>query len=98
MGADWKEAVVKAAVEFERNQAMRKLGEVQQGVLRSLREFGYWIPEHSGWVWDNTSGTQRVLESLVKRGLVTKQEVLEHPKFEHKFRKPKFCYLPVKEE
>ncbi len=43
-------------------------GEVQQSVLKSL-DRGPWH-EHCGWLWDTPSGTRRILNSLVKRGLV----------------------------
>lgn len=46
-----------------------KLGEVQKSVLRSLRDHGCWSPR-CGWVWDNTSGTKKILESLRRRGFV----------------------------
>ena len=49
---------------------MRELGETQFLVLRALREHGSWYPA-CGWIWDTYSGTKRVLDSLVKRGLVT---------------------------
>lgn len=48
-----------------------KLGRVQEAVLRSLTVHGGWH-DGCGWVWDTPSGTIRVLETLVKRGLVTK--------------------------
>lgn len=49
----------------------RKLGEVQEVNLRNLRERGEW---HRGtwWLWDTLSNTERIMESLVKRGLATK--------------------------
>jgi hypothetical protein len=51
---------------------MRSLGETQQDVLDSLREHGgYWHPG-CGWLWDTHSGTVKIMESLLKRGLVTK--------------------------
>ena len=77
---------------------MRKLGVNQQDCLRAIREYGYWIPDHSGWIWDTTSNTTKILESLVKRGLVTKRMVLEHPKFGHRFRKPVVCYEPAEKD
>jgi DNA-binding IclR family transcriptional regulator len=49
----------------------RVLGETQADVLDSLKRHGQWY-ERCGWVWDTPSGTRRVLESLVRRGLVTK--------------------------
>ena len=50
---------------------MKPLGETQRSVLRALAEHGQWHVM-CGWMWDTTSGTIRVLESLVRRGLVTK--------------------------
>jgi len=51
---------------------MRPLGENQQIILRSLLDnSGYWHVG-CGWYWDTYSGTTRLMESLLKRGLVTK--------------------------
>lgn len=52
------------------------LGKNQRGVLSSIREHGQW---HSrgfgcGWVWDTPSNTRKILDTLVKRGLVTLDE------------------------
>jgi hypothetical protein len=45
-------------------------------VLNSLkRNGGYWY-SGCGWMWDNKSGTTKIMESLLKRGLVTKATVL----------------------
>jgi hypothetical protein len=50
---------------------MRKLGKVQQDVLDSLRLHGAWSPDaRCGWVWDSMSNTQRIMDSLVVRGVV----------------------------
>jgi hypothetical protein len=56
---------------------MRPLGGNQKSILRSL-VYDY-MPGSSdrpypggGWVWDNHSTTVRLLESLVRRGLVMK--------------------------
>jgi len=44
-----------------------RLGRTQRGVLNALaRE-----PWPGGWLWQNTSTTVRVLNSLVKRGLAS---------------------------
>lgn len=51
----------------------RKLGEVQEGVLRALREHRVFYAG-CGWTWENYSTTVRVLDSLVKRGLATRIE------------------------
>jgi hypothetical protein len=50
-----------------------KLGERQEAVLRSLREYGRWH-QRCGWVWDSASGTERILETLIRRGLVRKRK------------------------
>lgn len=52
----------------------RPLGENQRQALRCLAEFnnGTWHPG-AGWVWNNTSTTVRLLDSLVRRGLATKE-------------------------
>lgn len=59
-----------------------KLGTTQLGVLKCLseRQRG-WVdgPYGSGWVWGTQSGTRRTLESLVKKGLVTKGEYQWRP-------------------
>lgn len=46
---------------------MRKLGSKQREVLDSLRRHGSWH-RRCGWVWDTISGTERVLNSLVRAG------------------------------
>jgi hypothetical protein len=46
------------------------LGKTQQSVLRTLAEKGVYY-YGCAWVWTNDSTTVRVLETLVKRGLVT---------------------------
>lgn len=50
------------------------LGSTQKSILQALREHGSWHNRGfgCGWVWDSRSGTQKVLESLVRRGLVVK--------------------------
>ena len=51
-----------------------KLGKNQRAMLDCLkRHNGYW---HSGcgWYWDTDSGTRRILDSLVRRGLVVRTE------------------------
>jgi len=48
---------------------MRPLGKTQESVLQCLREHGSFSP-FGGWVWDTWLGTERVLKTLVKRGLV----------------------------
>lgn len=51
---------------------MRKLGKVQIAVLRCLIQHKGWRRRpYCGWVWDHPSGTQKVLDSLVKLELVS---------------------------
>jgi hypothetical protein len=52
------------------------LGENQLIVLRYLREGRGW-PGH-GWTFGSTSQTKRILDSLVRRGLVKVEEVPRH--------------------
>lgn len=53
---------------------MRPLGETQKDVLRSLRNHrGFWY-EGCGWLWNTISGTTKIMESLYKRGLVSKSD------------------------
>lgn len=52
---------------------MRKLGTTQENVLRCLKEHKSWH-RGGGWYWDTDRNTERVLDSLVKRGLVSKDE------------------------
>lgn len=57
-----------------------KLGTVQRKILIILSERSRgWVdhPYGPGWVWGTVSNTRKVLESLVKNGLVTKGEWLE---------------------
>lgn len=56
----------------------RPLGEVQKGVLSALRRHGEWSCR-AGWVWDTRRRTERILESLVKRGLVERIEEQREP-------------------
>jgi len=67
----------------------RPLGKTQQSVLESVRERRGWS-EGCGWVWGNYSTTVRVLEALVRRGLVVKTE--ETSRHGHKYTR----YAPVK--
>lgn len=50
----------------------RKLGSTQEAVLRCLQEHKGWSPG-CGWYWNNPSGTQKTMESLVERGLVDRK-------------------------
>lgn len=59
-----------------RKQHTRPLGKNQRGVLRALqsdRYGGVWYPG-CGWIWSTRSETERLLDSLVNRGLATREE------------------------
>lgn len=45
-----------------------KLGNSQRYVLKALKKHRGWYPM-CGWIWNTRSGTIRILDSLVKRGL-----------------------------
>lgn len=52
-----------------------KLGKNQLGVLKALRDskYGYTaFPWGCGWVWTTREGTIKIIETLVKKGLVEK--------------------------
>ncbi len=53
---------------------MKKLGCNQKGVMDALRDHGPWQKIYPcGWIWDTRSGTIKILDSLVKRGLVVEK-------------------------
>jgi DNA-binding PadR family transcriptional regulator len=54
---------------------MRPLGETQRDVLASLKRSGGYWHAGCGWYWDTHSGTTRIMESLLRRGLVEKSVV-----------------------
>ena len=57
----------------------RPLGDKQRGLLKSLAAHKRWFHSYKcGWVWDTPSGTAKILESLVARGLVKKHEEDKH--------------------
>ena len=49
----------------------RRLSGNQEGALAMLQHWGYWS-RRCGWMWDTISGTERLMETLVRRGLATK--------------------------
>ena len=51
---------------------MKPLGKNQLRVLNALKRH-HSFHAGCGWVWGNYSATVRILESLVKRGLVAKE-------------------------
>lgn len=51
-----------------------KLGRKQVGLIRSLLEHTSWRDsDREWWFWDTRAGTRRVLDSLVKRGIVRRE-------------------------
>lgn len=60
--------------ELEGDSRFLGCGSTQRQVFRALKEHGKWR-RHSGWVWDTQRNTEKVMESLVKRGLVRKETV-----------------------
>lgn len=53
-----------------------RLGQNQAAVLRALRQHGIWYGGGfgCGWNWTNESGTRKILDSLVRRGLVSRAD------------------------
>lgn len=58
---------------------MRKLGRVQREVLESLKHHGSWHPR-CGWLWNNPSGTLRLMNSLVRAGYAVVEGKTYRPK------------------
>ena len=49
----------------------KRFGKVQKLVLAALKQHKKWCGNfRCGWIWDTPSGTRKILDSLVKRGLV----------------------------
>ena len=61
---------------------MRPLGTAQAGLLGALSAHGSWYGGSwgCGWHWDGRANTERILDTLVARGLVRKaiEPVLAH--------------------
>lgn len=55
----------------------RTLGDRQRAVLSELARHGRWEPG-GGWIWNTYSETRRILDSLVRRGLVAVDERSTH--------------------
>lgn len=53
---------------------MVKLGEIQKHALRCLIEHKTWHVG-CGWLWNNHSGTTRLMESLVRKGVARKEVI-----------------------
>jgi DNA-binding IclR family transcriptional regulator len=51
-----------------------RLGKIQERVLDALKRHDQWPGRGGGWVWENRATTIRTLDSLVTRGLVSKDE------------------------
>lgn len=56
------------------NRSLGKLQLIALEVLQARRHGGRWFPG-SGWIMTNRSQTERIMESLEKRGLVTMTRV-----------------------
>ena len=58
----------------------RPLGARQYSVLKSMADSrsGQWFAG-CGWIWDTNTGTQKILESLERRGLVERIEDEDEP-------------------
>jgi len=75
---------VPAAASEGQERGMKKLGRLQQEVYETLKRHGSW-PHPSCWLWGTASGTQRVMDSLVRAGYATSTEghggskILYHP-------------------
>ena len=49
----------------------KSLGKQQKALLNCLERKGYWDKgTNGGWTWGGVENTVRILDSLVKRGLV----------------------------
>lgn len=55
------------------------LGCRQRAVLDRLRRSGSWFGDRSGWLYDTPSNTKRILDSLVRRGLVREKSGVYKP-------------------
>jgi len=49
-----------------------KLGARQKGCIDSLEDHGLWKTGYCSWQWSTPSETKKIMDSLVKRGLVRK--------------------------
>ena len=57
------------------NNHNRPLGKNQNGLLRAMQRRHSTYSAGCGWVWDTHRNTERILDTLVKRGLVDVSEV-----------------------
>jgi hypothetical protein len=58
----------------------RPLGKRQQALLEALQRHGSWS-ENCGWHWDGPGLTTTILDGLVRRGLVERQERPHGPRY-----------------
>jgi DNA-binding IclR family transcriptional regulator len=57
----------------------RPLGSEQTALLDCLKRKGYWdVGLNCGWTWGTYSNTIRILDTLVKRGLVETHDHLRY--------------------
>jgi hypothetical protein len=59
----------------------RPLGEIQRAVIKAMRSHGGTWSEDAGWLWDTISNTRRVMESLLRRGVVRANDEVFSGKF-----------------
>lgn len=76
-------------------EAGGKLGRNQLSVLLALWEHTEWYPG-CGWIWDNQSGTERILLSLMKKGLAVRE--VRQDRLGHWFSRYTPVEVPVAEE
>ena len=76
-------------------EAGGKLGRNQTSTLLSLWEHTEWYPG-CGWIWDNRSGTERILLSLAKKGLASRE--VRQDRFGRPFSRFTPVEIPVAEE
>jgi hypothetical protein len=50
---------------------MKPLGQTQLAVIDALQRHGGHWRDGCGWQWDTPSGTRKIMEGLLKRGVVT---------------------------
>ena len=73
----------------------RKLGKNQQGVLAAIRHHGFWHRGPGcGWKWDGERGTERILDSLRRVGLV---DLIQERRIIRDQTRIIFVYRPVPE-
>lgn len=67
------------------------LGKNQRDMLASMQRHVCWF-EGCGWLWDTPSGTRRILDGLVRRGLAETTDVDPRP---NRQARPRYSRGPV---